>query len=600
MAQKLSIQGFEDAGADHFYLVNNYLSNGENGPWLLLLDNADDADVFFRPPEKLRPRGDQPTRNLASCLPWSKRGSILVTTRDKRAGERLTGNKQIVTVNPFSKDEACQLLKARLPDDEWDDDKAKELAHELEYLPLAITQAAAYIAQNVSSISDYLTGFRVSESERQELLNEDFYDMRRDQDIQAPLSHTWRLSFGLIQKQKPRAIELLSVMAVLDRDSIPRSLCLRDGESGVSFTAALGVLQGFSLIELDKERSSFKMHRLVQLSTTTWLDQQGKLEECRLEALGLLAVTYADHWEDCQSLEPHIYAFKDFTPPTAVSELQFSKLLCSLAIYQRESGRYLESYSCLTWANKLKFASHVHTIDTHFVDVWIELGLTVERMGKHGQAMESFTRAWKTFGDALGQKHPKTLQSLNYIGGSLWMQGRYDAAKQKQEICWDLQQESLGDEHPDTLKTLSDIAACHEALAEHAIAEKIYREILTTRSRTLGDSHVHTMESMSRLGSALEKSGKHNEAEAVHRETWMLRKKALGPHHPKTVESLKYVAGSLWYQGKYSDAEKIHREVLKIRIYSLTDAHPDTLTSIKDLAVILDAQGESLKAEKLH
>ena len=190
MAQKLSIPEFEGAGADQLHLVNNYLSNDDHGPWLLLLDNADDADVFFRPLSELQPHGNQPTRNLASCLPRSKRGSILITTRDRRVGERLTGNKQLVTVNPLSKDEACQLLKARLPDDEWDDGKAKELVHELEYLPLAITQAAAYIAQNRSSISDYLNGSRVNESERQELLNEGFYDMRRDQDVQAPLLHT--------------------------------------------------------------------------------------------------------------------------------------------------------------------------------------------------------------------------------------------------------------------------------------------------------------------------------------------------------------------------------------------------------------------------
>ena len=272
MAQKLSIPGFEDAGADHFRLVNQHLSNDEHGPWVHLLDNADDADVFFRPPSEIRPQGDQPSRNLASWLPRSKRGTILMTTRDRRVGERITGNKQVVAVNSFSKDEACQLLKSRLPDDEWDDDKAKALVHELVYLPLAITQAAAYMTQNSSSISNYLSGFHVGESERQQLLHEDFYNMRRDQDIQTPVLHTWRLSFGLIQKQKPRAIEILSVMAVLDREGISRSLLLRDGKSGVSFTAALGVLQSFSLIHFEKERSSFSMHRLVQILTTTWLE----------------------------------------------------------------------------------------------------------------------------------------------------------------------------------------------------------------------------------------------------------------------------------------------------------------------------------------
>ena len=45
MAQKLSIPGFEDAGADHFHLVNKYLNNEEHGPRDLLVDNADEAGV---------------------------------------------------------------------------------------------------------------------------------------------------------------------------------------------------------------------------------------------------------------------------------------------------------------------------------------------------------------------------------------------------------------------------------------------------------------------------------------------------------------------------------------------------------------------------
>ena len=137
----------------------------------------------------------------------------------------------------------------------------------------------------------------------------------------------------------------------------------------MSFTAGLGVFQGFSLIELGKGRSSFRLHRSVQLSTVTWLEQQGKLEECRLEASELLTNIYSEHWEEFQSLDPHIYAFKDLVPPTAESAVQFLNLVCSLAIYQRESGRHLYSYSWLNRANSMKLAGPVYSMNTHFANI---------------------------------------------------------------------------------------------------------------------------------------------------------------------------------------------------------------------------------------
>ena len=72
----------------------------------------------------------------------------------------------------------------------------------------------------------------------------------------------------------------------------------------------------------------------------------------------------------------------------------------------------------------MEFANPGSSTHTLFADIQIELRLTAERIGKQGQAEECYTRAWETFGEDFGQKHPKTLQSLNYIGGSLWRQGR--------------------------------------------------------------------------------------------------------------------------------------------------------------------------------
>jgi hypothetical protein len=69
----------------------------------------------------------------------------------------------------MSAPDALALLEKKLG---WHDD-AVELAVVLEYMPLAIAQAAAYISQRAPrySVREYLQDFRKSERKRASLLN---------------------------------------------------------------------------------------------------------------------------------------------------------------------------------------------------------------------------------------------------------------------------------------------------------------------------------------------------------------------------------------------------------------------------------------------
>lgn len=602
MARKLEIPGCEQPDIDIFRAVSKYLEDETQGQWLLLLDNADDGNVFFKTPPDFQSQMHQSSMNLEDCLPPNKQGTIVITTRDKRVGESLAFNKGVITVPALVEEKAMQLLRSKLPDHRWDPIQAEKLLVELECLPLAITQAAAYISQEFSSISEYLDFLQCCE-DRKELLGMGFYDRRRDQDIQVPILRTWQLSFQLIQQQRPGAIQVLSTMAVIDREGIPESLFIHHGESKRPLRSDLAILQGFSLITAEKHDTTFRVHRLVQISVQAWLEQEGKSEDSHCEALNLLARAFPDgsfqSWTQCRILEPHVHAVSRYNFTSQQSRTQLSRLLCSLAVYEKEQGRYEDSYQRLLKA--IAIASNaLGSNDPVVADISVELGLTQERQGKYADAERTFNHAWKTLSKSYGPKHAKTLQSLNYIGGSLCWQGKYELATKTQQECWDLRRESLGDEHPNTIQSLSDLAACHEQLADFMTAENLHREAVAISNRTRGERNPGSMECLSRLGCALDKSGKHAEAEEIHRQAWELRRSTLGHEHPDAVQSRKYIAGSLWYQGNFSEAGKIHREVLRSRIYTLRERHPDTITSMKDLAFILDCQGEHVKSEKLH
>lgn len=168
--------------------VRDWLS--KHGPWLLILDNADDLELFFSATEQ--------SKALIDYLPHSPNGRILITSRDRRVGERLVGRENCITVLPPDQDEAEELLQSRIAPETWDLYAGSSLVELLERLPLAITQAAAFISENSLTLDEYLKAFLADDSELAALLSEDSGDVRRDSQNRNSVLRTWKLSFDQV------------------------------------------------------------------------------------------------------------------------------------------------------------------------------------------------------------------------------------------------------------------------------------------------------------------------------------------------------------------------------------------------------------------
>jgi len=115
------------------------------------------------------------------------------------------------------------------------------------------------------------------EKELKDLLNEEYHDPDRDLEARNSVYQTWKIFFDQIMLRNPRAADLFSLMAVLDRQGIPKSLVRRSNENAVEFTKALGILQTLSLIIVEQGDTTFQLRRVVQLSAQTWLEIQGTI-----------------------------------------------------------------------------------------------------------------------------------------------------------------------------------------------------------------------------------------------------------------------------------------------------------------------------------
>jgi hypothetical protein len=165
IADQVRARGRKDLQGDVFKLVHNWLRDAKNGRWLLVLDNADDAAVL--PPTD---GGSGLQQHLSRYLPSSRHGSILVTSRTKRAAMQVVEDSDIITIEPMHDTAAHALLRKKLRDVDERDDSIATLATTLDHIPLALVQAAAYIRERAPrcSVRQYLEERRVTSNEMQQ------------------------------------------------------------------------------------------------------------------------------------------------------------------------------------------------------------------------------------------------------------------------------------------------------------------------------------------------------------------------------------------------------------------------------------------------
>ena len=549
IAKKLKLPGWDDPAVDTLNLVSEWFN--ENDQWLMVLDNADDLDEFF-PTSTSTVADVERKKPLSIYLPRDSHGLMLITTRDKRMSERLAGIHASIIVQSMTLSEAVELWRhhSERPHD-WNNDDLRKLLVDLEYIPLAITQAASFIRQNPTNLTEYLELFRTSDSEIQDLLSKDSGDLRRDSGSQNSVFRTWKLSFDLISKQKPRAAEMLSLMAVLDRQGISTNLLQKEGDSRVDFITALGTLRAFSLITVEDNGTGYQLHRLVQLATQKWLELKGKKEEWQELALLVLAEKFPsglfETWPTCESFLPH-----------ARRVIQ----------YKDAVEKNLQQYSCLS---------------QRIADFDIQ-------QGRYEAACEESLAAFEVLKRSFGLEHPATLTSMEDLAHAYLKRGRSDKAEELAVHVNTTRTKVLGEEHPHTVSSMGNLAEVYGCQKQWDKAEKLQTQVMKWMIREHGEEHCHTMMSMDNLAMTYHHQRRWAKALRLHRRVIRLRVKVLGEEHSYTLVSEMNLALTYSERGWLRGAQRLEVKVMQTRIRVLGEEHPDTLDIMHNLALTYDSR----------
>jgi tetratricopeptide (TPR) repeat protein len=225
------------------------------------------------------------------------------------------------------------------------------------------------------------------------------------------------------------------------------------------------------------------------------------------------------------------------------------------------------------------------------------VGKTYEDLAQYAESQKQLERALDLERQVWGPEDPKTLNTLNHLGRTLWHQGKYQQAQALFGPALEIERRVLGPQHPDTLYCMNNLANVYRAQNENAQAEPLYRQTLEIRRRVLGPQHPDTLISINNLANVYWSQGNFTQAESLYSEAMETQRRVLGPEHPDTLLSMGNLASTYAEEHKYAQAEPLFTQTLEISRRVLGPEHTNTLGFLSDFATMYQRQGQYAQAE---
>jgi len=451
----------------------------ERQGWLLVFDNAENPE------------------DIADWLPGGA-GHVLITSRSHGWEEVAVP----VEIGLLARSESITILRSRVRG--LTESEAGQVASAVGDLPLAVAQAAGYLAETRMPAAEYVS---LLEERAAEML-----DQGRPSSYRRSLAAVVQIALEHLREQDQAAAELAEICAFLAPEPIPAPWfpvtaadlpALLDGHAAdpVAWRQVLARLGRSALARVDGD--SLVMHRLTHAIIRSALPP-GRATNAR--DLATTVVTANDpgdprlpsNWPDWARVLPHLLALDPASSPDA----GVWDLACDAAWYLLARGD----------------SRAAHDLARHLRERWQ---------------------------DRFGLDNPHTLSVANSLATTLRDMGRYEEARQLDEDSLSRERRLHGDDHPNTLISASNLAADLGGVGDLRASRALNEDTLARRRRALGDDHPDTLTSANNLGIDLSEAGDFEAARELHEDTLVRRRRVLGDDHPETLTSASNLAVDL-------------------------------------------------------
>ena len=323
-------------------------------------------------------------------------------------------------------------------------------------------------------------------------------------------------------------------------------------------------------------------------------DQEPKL---RARLLDVIAASYRNsgHAEKAlpllqQAIELH-YEIGDASSVASLdSQNQFALTLINVGDYEKAEALLNEL---------VVQAERVSEEPSLTVNVWNNLGLALDGVGKSTLAEQAFLKSAEIGKRSLKASHPDRYLPINNLGFFYYHEQKYELAERYLNEAWRGSQAVNGESNPRTLISLNNYAMVLNGNGKCQEAKPLLEKAKEISLRVNGAEHPNTLSYLNNIGMVVWNQGDLPRAKSILESALEDCRKVFADDHPELLVAISNLGMLLDEMEEHQAASLLLKEALEGSQRAFPGGHRDLLSSMSNYGLHLSEVGELEAAEKL-
>lgn len=437
--------------------------------------------------------GVQDINILSKYLP--NKGDIIITSRSYNIPKALE-------VDILTEEESVLLLKNLIPNlpRNSDDSELKALAKKLDYIPLALTQAGAYIAKNMLSIKEYSILY---DTHSDSLLKDSTMPALDDH---KPIHVTWNISIQKLKNhpQGKKPLQLLNFISCCDHSYFSKKFLALflygnyEPESMLKLNKVLHNLRNYSFVKTTS--NGVIVHNLVHSWVYSNLENK---KELYLRAISTIKkihqIKILDWDEDLIRLSlPHFQKIVK-AARRYVSKKEYVDLLLMEGDFLFYLGYYNSNSKILEEALSIQ-ENNLNNTDLKVVSIINKMIKNSLKLGKFREALELIDRALIAEDKIVPKDNIEHAFTLGHQGRIYRYLGKYEESLEILRKSLSIREKHYGKNSPELINTMSSLGATYGSLGDYRKSLELLEKSKALLEKHYSPDHAQIIYTLNRLG----------------------------------------------------------------------------------------------------
>ena len=584
--------------------------------WLLVIDNVTNLPWIG---QFLPERGNEQ---------WGK-GQLLITTQDCTCMPPDSSFTSHISISKGMEpaDAICLLTELS---GITDNDMGENVAHALDYQPLALASAGVYVrkVRNTNPNFGWEGYLEKLEKGRRELTEKELAEVNSvyPKSMTVAIKMALETVMGSDEIMK-HVFTFLAFCAPepLRLDVLTTYLVNADGELDEE---DIGIqIQGSSLLLIEKyDDVNIRLHKVVHdIVKRLGKDQMEANEHARVACVAIGSCSQYIHKAIPETLRskdsvggsrhvvPHLKTLAVRITNIISTEEKFGLIKDTILNIQNSIDNFeiLGKVCCFhsEYVSAIKYFSvalnlirtgldhgHVRRVSR----IYHSMGFVHSGLSDYQQAKECYEHALPIQRNMLGPDHVDVATTYNSMGTLHRNLGDNQQARKYYKLALSILLNKLGPNHVEVAKTFHNMGILHTNLGDNQQAKKYHERALFILLNKLGPDHVDVATAYNNMGNLHCKLGDNQQAKKYYKLALSILLNKLGPDHVDVATAYNNMGNLHCNLGDNQQAKKYYERTLSIRLNKLGPYHVDVATTYHRMGTLHRNLGDNQQAQEYY